>query len=272
MIVTQSTTRIVLLTSLALAIVAMGSVVAAAATPEPPAAPPVSQFAPAEDLVDQVDYYLKRLEQAVETEDDYKDFVERIAKDADTLAVIALALGLHDTDNQYKAAAPEIIKATQQLAAAKDYATAKVAVENVKKAATAKTADAGNLKWEKVASLKQLMLAVPAINTQLKRNIKLRRPKRDGPKAAGRAAVIAVIGQAALYHSDDTEKPELAEKWYDYCLHMRDAAAEANAAAHRTDKAAVPGVMEKLAKSCDDCHTVFHQEALGKEDVEEEDD
>ncbi|MBN2216721.1 MAG: cytochrome c [Pirellulales bacterium] len=271
MIVTQSTTRIVVLTALVLVVVAFVSV-AAAAEAEPPAAPPVSQFAPAEDLVGQVKYYLKRLEQAVETEDDYKDFIERIAKDTDTLAVIALALGLHDTDNAYKAAASEIIQATQQLAAAKDYATAKVAVENVKKAATAKTADASNIKWEKVASLKQLMLAVPPINTQLKRNIKLRRPKRDGPKAAGRAAVIAVIGQAALYHSDDTEKPELAEKWYDYCFHMRDAAAEANAAARRTDKAAVPAAMEKLAKSCDDCHTVFHQEALGKEDVEEEDD
>lgn len=240
---------------------------------EPPQAPPVSQFAPAEDLVGQVEYYLKRLDEAVATEEDYKEYVERIAKDADTLAVIALALGLHDTDNQYKGAAPGLVKATTQLAAAKDYATAKAAVAAVKTAATAKPADVVPLKWEKVASLKQLMLAVPVINTQLKRNARFRRPKGDGPKAAGRSAVIAAIGQASLYHSADTEKPNLAEEWFKYCIQMRDAAAEMNGVAHRAAepdaKTAARAAITKLSKSCDDCHTVFHQAALGKGDVEE---
>jgi len=271
MTVTRSTAWMVLPAAAVLMVLAAGAP-GVAATPTPPPAPPVSQFAPAEDLSGQVKYYLKRLDQAVETEEDYQDFVERIAKDADTLAVVVLALGLHDTDNPYKAAAPGIIEATRELAAAKDYAAAKAAVAKVKKAAAAKEASPGTMQWEKVASLKQLMLAVPAVNTQLKRNLKLRRPKRDGPKAAGRAAVIAVIGQASLYHSDDTEKPELAEQWYKYCIEMRDAAAEANAVARRADKAAAPAALVKLGESCDHCHTVFHQEALGKEDVEEEDD
>jgi len=267
---TRWTTWMVLLAAFVWSVVAGGAF--AAPTAAPPKAPPVSQFAPAEDLADQVDYYLKRLDQAVATEEDYQDFVERIAKDSDTLVVIALSLGLHDKDNRYKKAAPAVIKAAGQLAAAKDYATAKAAVSSIRRVATEKSADAAALKWEKVASLKQLMLAVPVINTQLKRNAKLRRPRRDGPKAAGRSAVIAAIGQASLYHSGDTEKPELAEQWYKYCVQMRDAAAELNGAAHRADKAAAAKAVEKLAQSCDDCHTVFHQEALGKEDVEEEED
>jgi len=253
------------LMSLILAVIASSGF----AAPAPPEAPPASQFAPAADLVEQIEYYLKRLDEAVATEEDYKDCVERIAKDTDTLTVIALSLGLHDADNPYKAAAPAIIKAARDLAAAKDYPTAKAAVAGVQKAAADKSGDPAGLKWEKVASLKQLMLAVPVINTQLKRNARLRRPKSDGPKAAGRAAVIAVIGQAALYHSGDTEKPDLAEEWYKYCIQMRDAAAEVNGAAHRADKAAARETITKLAKSCDDCHTVFHQAALGKGDVEE---
>ena len=189
------------------------------------------------------------------------------AKDSNTLIVIALTLGTHDTDNQYKKAAPAIIKASQELAKTKGYAATKAAVAGVKKAVDTKTGDSAGLKWQKAASLEQIMLAVPAINTQLKRNIKLRRPKRDGPKAAGRSAVIAAIGQASLYHSDDTTKPELAKEWYKYCQQMRSAASEVNAAAHAGDKKIAKAAMKKLQQSCDDCHTIFHQEALGKEDA-----
>ena len=245
----------------------------------PPKAPPASKFAPAEDLASQVEYYTKRLGGYVESQEEYKDSVDRIAKDSNTLIVIALTLGLHDTDNPYKSAAPEIIKASQELAKTKTYAEAKAAVAKVKKTTTvSKTAKLApkdkkekpnGLKWENVASLKQLMLAVPAINTQLKRNMKLRRPRRDGPKAAGRSAVIAVIGQASLYHSADTSKPKLFKEWYKYCEEMRNAAAEVNAIAHKGDKKAARKAMQRLAQSCDTCHEVFHKEAIGKEDAEE---
>ena len=261
----KSTSWLVLLAAMVLFVATSGAI----AADTPPEAPPVSKFAPAKDLAKQVKYYMKRLEAAVETKEDYKDFVERIAKDSNTLTAIALSLGLHDTDNPYKKSAPAIIKASQELAAAKDYDAAKAAVANVKKAVDSKSADTAKLKWEKVASLEQLMLAVPAVNTQLKRNMKLRRPKRDGPKASGRAAVIAVIGQASLYHSADTSKPELVKQWYKYCEEMRDAAAEVGDVARRGDKAASRKVMAKLAESCDNCHKVFHPEAIGKEDAEE---
>ena len=63
--------------------------------------------------------------------------------------------------------APAMIRAATKLAAAKDYAEAKAAVAAVRRAAKAKPPGPAKLKWEKVASLKQLMLAVPVINTNL---------------------------------------------------------------------------------------------------------
>jgi len=256
----KSTSWIIVLMAMVSVTYADGPTVA----PPPPKAPPVSKFAPADGLVGQVDYYVKRLEKVVATEEDYKDLVERIAKDSNTLIVIALSLGLHDTDNPYKKAAPAMIEAAGKLAAAKSYAEAKAAVAAVKRATKAKPPGSSKLKWEKVASLKQLMLAVPVINTDLKRNIKPSRLKRRGPKAAGRAAALAAIAQASMYNSGDTKKPELAKEWYKYCEEMRGAAAQVNGVARRADKKAVRPAMEKLAKSCDHCHEVFDKEALEK--------
>ena len=120
----------------------------------------VSTFAPAEDLVSQVDEYLEEFAESVESEEEYGDSKENLGKDANTLILIALALGMHDTENKYQKAAPALIKASQQLATAADYATAKTGVEAVK-AAAATDGDPATLKWEKVASLQELMEAVP---------------------------------------------------------------------------------------------------------------
>jgi len=43
---------------------------------------------------------------------------------------------------------------------------------------------------------------------------------------------------------------------------MRDAAAEVNANIRAGDIEATEKAMEALAQSCDDCHAVFHEEAL----------
>src|SRR5271157_2420377 len=72
----------------------------------PPEAPKVSAFAPVEDLVREADKYIGELADtiaAVESgEEKYDDSKEKIEKDANTLAIIALCLGKHDEDNKYK--------------------------------------------------------------------------------------------------------------------------------------------------------------------------
>ncbi|MFH1265401.1 MAG: hypothetical protein ABIK89_06700, partial [Planctomycetota bacterium] len=177
---------------------------------ELPPAPAVSTFAPAADLVAGVQYYLEELEEAVETEEEYNDSVEKIGKQSNTLILVALALGLHDTDNPLKTAAPALLKAAQQLAAADGYAATKEAVAALKAATSSTEGDPAGLKWEKIASLPEVMEAVPLLNTKLKRYIRDGREKKmkdASDDLASYCAVLAVIAQGSMSNTDETEKP-----------------------------------------------------------------
>ncbi len=238
----------------------------AAFSADPPAAPAVSTFASVDDLADQVESYVEDMETAVKDESEYKDSAEKMVKDANTLIVIALALGVSDKDNAYKASAAGIVKAAQEVAAAKDYAAAKAGVDAVKAAIAAKAGGADALKWEKAASLAELMKAVPTINTKLKGGLKKEsRFKKSAKKAGGYATVLAVIAQGSMANSADTEKPAEADKWFKFCGDMRDAAAEVGAACAKKDHAAAKAAMDKLQESCHACHVVFHEAALSLE-------
>ena len=215
-----------------------------------PAPPKVSSFAPADDLVVQLPKYIKELEKATATEADYKDDEEKVGRDANTVILIALALGLHDQDNKYQASAPAIVAAAEKVAAAKGYAACKEAIATLK-SATRHKAGAGELKWAKVASLPLLMKQVPLINTKLKRAVDKKRKE-----APAHAAVLAVIAQGSMANVSETKKPGESAKWFEFCGQMRDQAAAVNAALHAGDSPAA--AMEKLQKACEDCHAVFH--------------
>ena len=140
--------------------------------PAMPAPPKVSTFAPAVDLAKQANWYIKDLESAVADQEEYMDSVDKIANESNTLVVIALALGLHDQESKYKTSAGALIKAAQAVAAAKDFESAKKAIAALKDAAKDKGQAGGELKWEKIASLPELMNQVPVVNTKLKLNLK----------------------------------------------------------------------------------------------------
>jgi hypothetical protein len=224
-----------------------------------PDAPKVSTFAPAKETVAQADKFVAELDAAVASESEYKEAAEdgKIAQDANTLVVIAQALGLHDEDNKYKDAAPAMVQAAQKLAAAKDFESAKSAVAAIKAAAAGEQKATGALKWERLASLEQLMKKVPNINAALKKNVKRAKNAAD---AEGRAAVLAVIAQAAMANVAETKSPDKADQWYQFCAEMRDAAAAVNKAVHTSDSDATAAAMDKLQQSCEDCHKVFKPE------------
>ena len=227
----------------------------------PPEAPPVSKFAKADDLVGQVDYYLEELEESIESEAEYTDSPEKLVKNANTMIVIALALGLHDQDNKYKAAAPGMMKASQELAAVKDYSAAKKGVAALRAAMSSK-GDPSVLKWGEVADLHALMEKVPLINTRLKRFLSDRRGsfKSKAKESAGESAVIAIIAQAAMASVGKTKKPNEADKWYAFCEEMRDVAVALNASINAQDKGARDKALEAFGESCDNCHEVFNPE------------
>lgn len=236
----------------------------AAGSAEMPPAPKVSTFAPAEDLARQADQYLKALGASVASEEEYKDDQETIAKDANTLIVIALALGLHDQENRYKAQAGDLMTAAQAVAATKDYASAKTAIAALQAAAQGQGQADVALKWEKVASLPELMKQVPLVNTKLKRYVKPEKFKKKARDAAGLAAVIAAIAQGSMPNASDTKKPGEVEKWYGFMAAMRDHAGAVGAAIHQRDEPAAAKAMKNLQQSCEDCHAVFHPEANEK--------
>jgi len=224
---------------------------------ELPPPPTLSTLASADDLVAQVEYYVEELEECVEDSEEYEDSVEKIERYSNTLTVVALAIGLHDQDCRLRKAAPVLIKASQQLANAKDYATAKSAVSGIKAALSA-SGNPTTLKWAKVADLHALMEQVPIINARLKRY--MRRFEKGVPYIMGNSATLVAIAQGSMANVDETEAPDKVTEWYKYCIQMRDSAGALNKAVHVKDEDAAKTAWEALQQSCDDCHAVFHQD------------
>jgi hypothetical protein len=231
------------------------AVASAAGMPVPPK---VSAFAPAADLARQAEWYVGELEKSTADQAAYKDAGDKIAKDANTLAVIALALGLNDQESKFQGHAGAVMKAAQELAATKDLPSAKIGVAALKDAVEGKAKADVTLKWEKVASLPELMKQVPIINTKLKRNLKGGKFKSKAKDTEGYTAVLAAIAQGAMADTSQTKNPEQVKQWYDWSAKARNYAGAVNAAIHVGNESAAAEAMKKMAKNCDDCHAVFH--------------
>jgi hypothetical protein len=237
----------------------MAATALAAEAPEPPK---VSSFAPAEDLLKQVDFFVKRIDESLATKEGYDEAKQtRTLKDAHTLAVIGQMLGKHDQENKIKESAANLIKSTQALAkGSKDFDAATAAFADVKKAAAGEAPGGGEVKWEKVASLGALMKQVPLVNAGLKRGMSPARFERQAAETAGHSATLASIAQAAMFDTHEVKDPNDTSKWYEFCAELRDASAEINAAAKAKDQAKAAAAMAKLTQSCDRCHEVFRKE------------
>lgn len=252
----------VLLVAFAAAVVVLSSPALAA----PPEAPKVSTFAPAEDLISQIDRYVKELEGAVESQQEFDE--AKVTKLANTLVLLSIAVGLHDSDNQYKASAGAILKAAEALAKVKGYAAAKKGVEAVRASLSGKGSE---LSWGQgnVVDLDSLYKQSQTAMNSLKRHTKGPRFKKSAKETAGMAAVLAVIGQGVMGNPTHPKGDAQAQQWYKFSAEMRDAAAETNKAIHALDASATEKLVKKLNKSCEDCHTVFHKEGLEKKSEDE---
>jgi hypothetical protein len=224
-----------------------------------PLPPKVSSFAPAEDLAYQMDKYIGEMEKGTATESDYKELPEgKVSQTGSTMVLLAVALGASDQDNKYKANAGALLAACQKLAVAADYAATKQAVAAVVAAAKGEGKGTAEVKWARLADLKELMKQVPNVNTKLKSN--LNHLKSKAKEAAGNSATLAVIAQGAMANVADTRKPAESQKWFAFCTEMREAAAAVNASIRVKNEKAVSETMDRLQKSCDDCHAIFKEE------------
>jgi hypothetical protein len=224
----------------------------------PTAGAPTS-FAPAADLLDQVDFYIARGEESTSAPQAFDMAKQaRLLKDAHTLAALGLALSMHDEDFPAKPAMPGLIRAAQRLAVAEtDYDKARAALAEVKAARAGKAEPSTEAKWEKVASLPALMKQVPLVHTQLTRGTRGDRLARSAKQSAGQAATLAAIAQASILDTEYAQTPEAMQKWRQYCEQMRDAAGEVNSAIHAAQSERVTAAMKRLLVSCESCHAAF---------------
>jgi hypothetical protein len=253
-----------LLVILALSLLALAFIpvlAAADADSKLPSVPLASSFAPADDLLDQFDFYTKRIEEGLASKSDFDDAAKsRLKKDANTLAALSLTLGMHDSDHRFKASAGELLKAAQSLATAANYEAAEAGLVALKKAIASNSAGKEHLKWEQVASLEELMKQVPTVNAALKRGLTPQRFKTLQKQSAGQAATLAAIAQTVMADTKAVKNAADHDKWYQYCAEMRDAAGAVNTAIHADDQSATTAAMSRLAKSCETCHAVFRKE------------
>ena len=240
--------------------------------PTMPPAPKVSEFAPADDLDREVDLIPEGSRQHRGQRGGLQGCRRRVDQQGgqrrQALVVIALSLGLHDGESKYKPHAGALMKAAQALADTKDYESAKKGVAAVRAAAEGKGEANVELKWQKVASLPALMKEVPLINTKLKRMVKPALFQKRAKDTAGFTAAIAAIAQARCPTSRRPRRLSRSSSGTRSRRPWRDHAASVNAAIHKGDEPAAAEGMKKLAQSCDDCHNVFHKEALEKTDKE----
>ncbi|MEX0677614.1 MAG: hypothetical protein WD063_11100 [Pirellulales bacterium] len=224
--------------------------------------PKISTFAPADDLVGQVDFYIERVEESLADPADYDGAKQsRTWKDSNTLAVLALMLARHDAEHPLKSSMPAMLKGAQALAAAEDDVKRAQQALSAIKAARAGTAAGGEgVKWEKVAALAALMKQVPLVHAGLRRGVTPNRLRRLAKESAGQAATLSAIAEAAMLDDQYAKTPEKAAAWSAFCGQMRDAAGEVNSAVHAQDQPRVDAGIKRLLESCDACHAEFRKQ------------
>lgn len=217
-----------------------------------------SVYAPATDLVTQVKTYVESLSAATADAEEYdEDKQGEVNRDANTLAAIALVLGMHDQDNPLKPAAAKLIAASKHLAS--EHGDAQKAAEAVKaiKAIVDKPEKGGAVAWKPTAEMVPLMKQVPIVNNNLRRGVAGKRFAQTADKNAALAATLAAIAQVSMLDTDHIAEESDRPLWIKTCAEMRDGSGEAIKAIRKGDQVAATKAMDQIVKSCDDCHHKF---------------
>jgi len=230
---------------------------------EPPdarqgAQPSPSKYAPAKDLLAEMQELRDHIRLDLEDQARYGKYQQqRIEMDANTLAALALVLGMHDQASSVKRNAGSIIAASEKLAGgAKDYEQAREALAALEKQ-LAGQGDGEKLQWRPVADVAQLMRQVPIVNNNLRRGVEGRRFERSKEKNARYAATLAAIAQASAadtsYCADEADE----KAWRKYCAQLRDAAASVGQHVRGGDQQRAVAALGAVAESCNACHHAF---------------
>lgn len=235
------------------------SMVALAA--DPPAAPPVSSFAPVGDLLGYVDECVTAFTPVLASAEAYDRGKARLEKDADSLSAVLLALHLHDQDHRLKHHAGVMFHAAQQLATATDYAAAQQAWQALQAANRGETSAVPQLNWQRAGEMGIVMKQITLLHGKLKRGA---RPGSRFEGAAEENARLATVLAALAQCSQSDVPPGTSAadtiKWYDLCAEMRDVCSETSQALHARDATATAAALARVEQNCTACHDVFRKQ------------
>ncbi len=220
--------------------------------------PKPSKYAPANELMEQLQDMVKKLDADLTEKESYAEEHEaRVMMNANTVAAIALVLGMHDQDNPVKKKAAKVIGAAQDLASNSDEFDGAQKSLIALKATIESDEKSDPVKWESVADIIELMKQVPIANNNLRRGVTNRRFERAKARTAAYASGLAALAQASLHDDTYCGDEEDFAKWKKYCAEMRDGASQTREAVLRGDQDAAKRALEIVAKTCDKCHEDF---------------
>jgi hypothetical protein len=216
-----------------------------------------SSYAPLEDVLSQIELYVKQVESDLEQEADYGgDEQDRVVKSANTLIALAQLLANHDEESPRKQSAAAVVSAAKRVARnAEDFQQAKEAARQLRQ--SLESQEGGNVAWEPIADLQELMKQVPIVNNRLRLGVTGSRFARLTNQTAGHATTLAAMAQASLFDTDYCLDEEGEMLWRQICADMRDAAAATAVAVRRQDQAAAREGLARLVETCDRCHHAF---------------
>lgn len=223
--------------------------------------PPVSQYAPAEDLIALVQDSAEEIHKTLSDGAAFDEQSEARNQAAGVLAAASLALAWHDEESPWNQRAAGLYAAAVALLSAESFDEAQTADSQLQNSLSSDAATETELPedWENPASLHDLMERVGQINTRLRRGITRldRRPEVNRQNAVA----LAVIAQVAATDHSWVEDEEQEKIWTALSIQMRDAAGQLNQAVRNTDEQAAALAMERLEQSCTKCHEAFRVEA-----------
>jgi len=222
---------------------------------------PPSSYAPAELLATVLEDLHKSIQKSVASEDSYTSNAEAIDRDVSFVAAICLILASHDEDHAFKQSALDRVAWARRLAEASDYATAKTAAEKMI-AGEATPPEHADSSMQVSTSLTPMMKHVSRLGSGVRRNVSSSRFKRRAQDSAEQAVLIAVTGQAAIYHGADyVEDDKQHAQWKSLSVEMRDSAGAAVQALLDEDQVATQAALARLEQSCQQCHELVGVEA-----------
>ena len=220
----------------------------------------ISSFAPTKDTIAQVKAFMKAIGKDLSDKEDFgEDQHNRINLNGQTVAVLALTLGMHDEKNDVKSNAGEVFDAAIELADnAESFDDAMASFQKLEKALEVKDLSKRKLSWDESVDIAALMKQVPIVNKSVRRGVDdERRFERTAKKTAQKVVTLAAIAHVSMMNTDYCSDEDDEKEWKKICADMRDACTDVYKALMAKDQKKAQAGNDRVVETCDACHHKF---------------